>query len=526
MQENLNINNIVNQVIQTGQKKGSQASITLLKDYLSELQNNTNTLNNLALRFYQQVEYELAKTTFEFAIKNEPRNHSLYNNLGLCLNRLGHGKNAVKHYQTALELKPDYHQARSNLAYTLLYFGTTGRQEILEEHKKINQYVFPNSHDYLKQRSVSKLPDRKIRIAYVSADLRNHAVGTFMTGILKSHDKASFDVYIFDNRKNNVDAKSIELQELQKQWVNISKKSTEQVCQLIVKLQIDILIDLSGHTKGGRPDIFSQRTAPVQLSYLGYPATTGLEKVDYRLGDDFSDLPIFDSQCSEQVLRMPHAMWNYTPWHDLPIQPTASPVQTSGRIVFGSANNHAKLQEPWLKVWSQVLNAVPNSQLSIKSRSLNSPTAKQQLFNFFQNHKIQSNRINIVNYSPNKNDHWRALQSFDIALDSFPYNGTTTTCDLLNLGIPIVTRAGNSHVSRTTGSILNTLGLSSWIASSEKEFIQICIDKSNDIYQLKKLRQSLHDRFSSSTLGNPKLFLIAYEQQLKETWKTYCSKKD
>ena len=509
-------------------KVNTQNAYTQLEICVLQLKNNDAAFNNLGLIFYQQVEYELARQTFVYAIKKSPKSHSLYNNLGLTLNRLGQGQNAVKQYRKALEIKPDYHQARSNLAYTLLYFGTTGRNEILQAHKNINEFVFSNSHDYLKNRPISTEPKRRIKIAYISADLRNHAVGSFMFGILKNHNSELFDVHILDNRKNNQDDMAQELRKIQPQWFDIFQMNTEKVCRLIVNLNIDILIDLSGHTKGGRPDVFSQRSAPIQMTYLGYPATTGLKEVDYRIGDSYCDLTENNSQTTEKILRLNHAMWNYRPWQDMPKEPSPCPFEKDKRskqhniITFGSANNHAKLQEPWLKVWAKVLNAVPNSRFHIKSRSLRSPLASQQLLSFFRNNKITSDRIYIENFSPNKHDHWQALQQFDIAFDSFPYNGTTTTCDLISLGIPIVTRSGNSHVSRTTGSILNTLGLSSWIASNDQAFIDICVEKSSNFNELRKLRQSLNTLFSSSTLGNINLFLIEYEKQLQQAWKKYC----
>ncbi len=506
-----------------------QHACLLLKQSLDAIDDNSTILNNFGLLFYQNVEYDLAKRVFDFAIKKDPKNYSLYNNLGLTLNRLGLGKIAVKHYKKALEIKPDYHQARSNLAYTLLYFGTTGRREILSAHKNIEKHVFHQSRNYLLNRQgVDKHlynKTRKLRIAYVSADLRNHAVGSFMQGILKHHDKDRFDVHILDNRSNNDDELAKRLRTLQKQWYNIANMPTDSVCRLITKLQIDILIDLSGHTKGGRPDVFSQRIAPIQITYLGYPSTTGLSEIDFRIGDQFSDPPENDAQNTENLLRLNHSMWNYSPWNDMPKYPSANPFEQHGVITFGSANNHAKLQESWLKVWSTVLKEVPNSHFRIKSRALKSPIARQQLLTFFQNNGVKQDRIDIEHYSATKHEHWQALSRFDIALDSFPYNGTTTTCDLLNLGIPVVTRSGNSHVSRTTGSILNTLGLSSWIAKTDSEFIETCVEKAQNHHELKKLRQSLRRRFSSSSLGNAPLFLIEYEMNLINTWHNWCEQK-
>ena len=502
-------------------KSNISAAYSLLAGYLAK--NNEETfLNNLGLTFYQHVEYELAKQTFEYALEIFPKSHFLYNNYGLTLNRLGQGANAVKQYQKAIALKPDYHQARSNLAYTKLYFGTTGRKEILTAHQNIEKFVFSDSKNFLKQRSISTQSNRLLKTAYLSADLRSHAVGSFMAGILKSHNPSNFEIHILDNRPNNNDAIAQQLKEYPSSWNDISQMSTIEVCNLIVQLEIDVLIDLSGHTKGGRPDVFAHRCAPVQINYLGYPATTGLQNIDYRIVDIFTDPDTLSNQTTEKLLHLNHAMWNYQPWSDMPTELSQSPFKRNGFITFGSANNHAKLQDSWLKIWAQILSNVPNSKLNIKSRSLKSPAAQQQLFQFFHNHKIAKERIEVAHYSPSKAEHWQALTKFDIALDSFPYNGTTTSCDLLNMGIPIVTRSGNSHVSRTTGSILNTMGLNDWIANSNQEFIDICVEKSNCLNQLDKLRQSLKVRFNSSSLGNSNLFMIEYEQQLHHSWRAYC----
>ncbi len=514
------LENFASVVINIAKDDHSKACIKL-DEYLIQIKDKSTALNNLGLLFYQHVEYEFARKTFVYAIKQDPKNHSLYNNHGLTLNRLGQGPLAVKQYKKALSLKPDYHQARSNLAYTLLYFGTTGRKEILTAHQNIAKHVFSDTKNYITYQHTQQSFDnkkRKLKIAYVTADLRNHAVGSFMFGILQNHDTERFDIHILDNRSNNNDHMAQRLKSLQKQWHDISAMDTETACQFITKLKIDILIDLSGHTKGGRLDIFSHRTAPIQITYLGYPATSGLPEVDYRIGDIFCDPLENKGQNTEQILRLHHAMWNYTPWPDMPKQYTTCPFEQQGFITFGSANNHAKLQDVWIKTWAQALKAVPDSRFHIKSRSLKSPNARQQLLHFFQNKGIKQDRISIEHYSPTKADHWQALSRFDIGFDSFPYNGTTTTCDLLNLGIPVVTRSGNSHVSRTTGSILNTLGLSSWVAINDHQFIEICQEKAQNLNELRKLRQSLRTRFSSSSLGNGKLFIVEYEKQLMSAW--------
>jgi len=232
-----------------------------------------------------------------------------------------------------------------------------------------------------------------------------------MQGILEKHDRKRFDVHVFDNRTNNSDSTAQHLKSLKLNWHDISELSTEEAIKSIIENSIDILIDLSGHTNGGRPDIFSHKVAP------------------------------------------------------------------------------------------------------LKSQDI-----RDYVLSIFTHAGVSKDRIILKYYSPTKKQHWEDLSQFDIALDSYPYNGTTTTCDLLNLGIPVVSRSGQSHVSRTTGSILNTLNLQSWISENEKDFVNTCQEKASNYSELVKLRQSLSKLVQSTTLGNSNLFMAAYEELLITTW--------
>jgi len=490
------------------------------------VQNKANQFNNLGLYFYQKVEYDLACRCFYFLLNHYSNQHSCHNNLGLTLNRFGWGEKAVEHYQKALEIKQDYHQARSNLAYALHYFGETGRDEIKQAHQAIAKYVFNSPEDYLnnKTQSGKNKKQTKINIGYVSSDLRNHAVGRFMIGILENHNRDHFNVHVFDNRANNNDATTQLLKKFDVQWHSINGLNTHDACTLITQHNIDILIDLSGHTNGGRPDVFTNRAAPMQTTYLGYPNTSGLTNMDFRIGDQFSDPEVNADQNTETMLRLPVPMWNYTPWPDMP-DLSPAPFIENGYITFGSANNHAKLQTPWLEVWAKALAALPTTRFKIKSRALRNPKMASDFLDFFKQRGVVNERIDIEHYSPTKAKHWETLSSFDISLDSFPYNGTTTTCDLLWLGVPILTRQGNSHVSRTTASLLNGVGMQSWVANSDAHFISLCEEKSQDYLGLIKCRQSLRSRVQNSSIGHSPLFMLEYEKQLKKAWASLGKKE-
>lgn len=507
---------IVQETIRIAKEEYSLAC-TFLEHELQAYATQLNTINGIGLMFYHKVQYDLACRCFYFVLNIDNKQFRTHNNLGLTLNRFGLGAKAVEHYRQALAVKKDYHPARSNLAYALHYFGETGRQEILDAHLAIADNVFNESQDYLINRHINKSPQRRLNIAYVSSDFRNHAVGRFMQGILEHHDRSQFAVHIFDNRSNNNDETAKIFKALPLRWHHIDDVKTEQACKLISANNIDILVDLSGHTGGGRPDIFSQRVTPVQITYLGYPNTSGLRNMDFRIGDDFADLEEYANQNSERMLRLPHPIWNYTPWPDMP-DPSALPYDANGYITFGSANNHAKIQQEWMSVWAKALVKVPNSKFKIKSRALKNPETARELLAFFKDRGVANERIQIEHYSPTRLEHWQTLCSFDISLDSFPYNGTTTTCDLLCLGVPMISRAGNSHVSRTSASIMRAINLGSWIANDEQSFVDICVAKANNISELRKLRQSLRHRFMASTLGHAPLFMQQYEKLLRTAW--------
>ena len=517
---NITLQDIVDQTVEKTNNNYDEAYAHLDK-CLEKIRTKPALLNNLGLLFYKKIEYDLACRCFFYLLENHTNQYTCHNNLGLTLNRFGFGEQAQAHYKKALAIKKDYHQARSNLAYVLHYFGETGRSEIKQAHQDIANYVFTHSENYIEGRKQNQTG--KINLAYVSSDLRDHAVGRFMIGILEKHNRDNFKVHVFDNRPNNNDATAQRLKKLDIQWNDISSLDTKEACTLIAEQGIDILIDLSGHTNGGRPDIFSNRVAPAQITYLGYPNTSGLSQMDFRIGDVFADPKCNADQNTETMLRLPTPMWNYTPWPNMP-STEVSPFLQNGHITFGSANNHAKLQVEWLDVWAKALNAVPRSRFKIKSRALKNPKTAADFLDFFKERGVSSDRIDIEHFSANKAEHWKILSSFDIALDSYPYNGTTTSCDLIWLGVPILTRQGNSHVSRTTASLLNGIGMESWVADSDEHFIELAKEKASNHLEILKCRQNLQTWAQNSSIGHSDLFIVEYEKLLQTAWSETCDK--
>jgi len=520
--QNNELQTIVANTIELTNKDYNKANEYLTLE-LNKLKDQPFIINNLGLFFYKKIEYDLACYCFKFLLDNHDNAYYCHNNFGLALNRFGWGEKAVMHYKKALAIKSDYHQARSNLAYSLQYFGETGRDEIKQAHIAIDKNVFSTSQNYLRSKSLDLNTSRKITLGYVSGDFREHAVGRFLIGIFEQHNQDKFDIHIFDNRKNNNDVTAKHLKKITPHWHEIHSLNTDEACKLVRDSNIDILIDLSGHTSGGRPDILSNRVAPLQITYLGYPNTSGLSTMDFRIGDTYADLVEHQDQNTESMLRLPFPMWNYSPWDDMP-EISPSPYESNNYVTFGSANNHAKLQTEWLEVWAKALSALPHTHFKIKSRALRNPKMSADLLTFFSEKGVKKERITIEHFSPTKSDHWKFLSSFDIGLDSYPYNGTTTSCDLLWLGVPIISRAGNSHVSRTTASILNGVGLNDWVANTENEFIQLCEEKSSDLFSLNHCRHNLRTRMQNESIGNSAIFIIEYERLIQNAWNQTCQK--
>jgi len=480
----LTIDDVAREIISHAEKDYAQAC-DYLDVCLQRIANQPSLLNKLGLIFFFNVKDDFACRCFKFLLERYDQFADAFVNYGLSLNRLAEAEKAVEQYKRALDINPEHYIASSNLAYTLHYFGKADRPEIKQAQQDAARNISNQSKvDCAKVVFENK---NKLNIGYVSSDFCNHAVGRFITGILENHDRDQFNIHVFDNKQANDDSVAQYLKSLDLQWHQIYGVSTQDVCRLIQQNNIDILIDLSGHTAGERLDVFSNRVAPIQITYLGYPNTSGLPLMDFRLGDDVADPQRNESHNTETMLRMSVPMWNYTPWAEMP-DITTSPFLENGYVTFGSVNNHAKLQKPWLEVWAKSLAQLPNTRFVIKSRSLSNPKKQQDVYDLFSHYGVEKQRIKIQHRSPTKAEHWQKLSELDIAFDSFPYNGTTTSCDLLWLGVPIISRQGNSHVSRTTSSLLNGLGMQSWVAKSDHDFISLCEEKIDDLSSWRSMK--------------------------------------
>ncbi len=301
-------------------------------------------------------------------------------------------------------------------------------------------------------------------------------------------------------------------------WRNVIDLNDEAVVELIRKDNIDILVDLSGHTAGNRLMVFIYKPAPIQISWLGYPNTTGLTAIDYRFTDSIAD-PVGDSdKChSEQLIRLPNGFLCYKGDDSIP-PPKVLPCIKHEYVTFGSFNNLTKVNNHVIKLWSKILRAVPNAHFILKAKQLADSETKFRYLDMFMKEGIDSDRIELHSTLSKVEDHLALYNSIDIALDPFPYNGTTTTCEALWTGVPTITLKGSRHAGRVGASILTHVGLEEFIAESEQEYIEIAVKLAEDTSSLAKIRSGLRQQMKNSVLCDKKLFTRNIEKVYFDLW--------
>jgi len=447
--------------------------------------------------------------------KGEPH----YFTAGVYLEQ-GRVDESINALRQALHLEPELMLARSALVYVLNYPSDVEPELKLEEAVR-----WGNMHavDSLARRDHDNPPDpnRRLRVGYVSPDFRDHSVAFFLEPLLDQRDSDSIETYCYANVEKP-DAITVLLQEIANHWRDISQQSDDEVADQVVADEIDILVDLAGHTLGGRLGVFAMKPAPVQVSYLGYPATTGVAAIDYRLTDSNADpAGVTDQYHVETLVRLPHGFLCYTPPDNAPTV-AGLPATDKGYVTFGSFNHICKISSNTLNVWASILNKVPDSRLLIKYKALNDATTRNRLLDRFREYGVATDRIELLDYVPSRTAHLDSYNQVDIALDTFPYNGTTTTCEAMWMGVPVVTLAGREHAGRVGVSLLQQVGLASFIAQTEQEYVDTAVTMANKLDRLTDLRQKLRSSMAASRLCDRDGFKVAVEDAYRTLWKKWC----
>ena len=461
--------------------------------------------NNLGNVLSGQGKIADAIAHYQHALRLNPSYSKAYNNLGNTLKNQGKIREAIASYRRALELNPSYHKAHSNLLFTLNYQSDGEPRAIFGEHREWGR-SWEKKVASTKKKVFAK---RKLRIGYVSGDFRTHSVAYFFEPLLITHDRSNFEIFCYNNNQN-ADETTRRLQRLASHWRNIYALKDCQAIDLISRDEIDILVDLSGHSKGNRLPVFAGKPAPIQISYLGYPNTTGLATIDYRFTDGWAD-PEGQTEHlhTEKLIRLPRGFLCYQPPFNCP-EVAPLPSLKKGYITFGSFNNLAKVSPQLISYWSAILSAVPQSKMIIKSSPLSDRGTQDYVLELFEQHGIARERLKLLGWF-HRNKHLGLYNQVDIALDTFPYNGTTTTCEGFWMGTPVITLAGNAHVSRVGVSLLSSIGLKELIAQSPEDYKQKAIALAGDRERLQDLQSGLRDSMKQSPLTDATLITRSLE---------------
>ena len=477
--------------------------------------------SNLGVTLRELGRLEEAAASFQKAITIKPDYAKAHSNFGVALEEQGRLEEAAASFRKAITIKPDYAEAHSNLLLLLNYFPTISREDIYNESLKWDQQ---HAKTFLKKEPVyanNKEKERKVRIGYVSPDFRTHSVSYFFEPLLKAHNKENVEVYCYSNvmTPDNVTER---LKAQADHWFPIAGKNDKDVAEQIKIDGIDILIDLAGHTANNRLPVFAYRPAPIQATWLGYPNTTGMSAIDYRFTDEVAD-PIgeADNLHSEKLIRLESGFLCYSGDESAP-EVSAMSCLERGHITFGSFNNLTKTTPEVVKLWSDILRAAPDTHLLLKSKQLMDEGVRARYRGMFEKEGISGDRLELLGWLPKKEDHLGLYSKVDIGLDPFPYNGTTTTCEALWMGIPVITIEGDRHAARVGTSIMTHLNLSQFIADTKKSYIKKAVELAGDRKRLAVYRKELRSKLKSSKFCDEHHFANKIETAFREMWRTWC----
>jgi len=477
-------------------------------------------INQIGNMYCAGTRLEGALKHYRMALRLQPNSAEIQNNIANILKAQGLLNEAGKGYQRVIDIKPGFWQAHSNRIFLLNYLPGISGQELLDAHRNWADRQTQELHRFATWDN-PRQTDRPLRVGYVSPDFHHHPVSAFMMPILANHNPDRVvSVCFADNLR--VDSTTGQLREMAAEWHTIKSLSDEQFIELVRMEQIDILVDLAGHTGNHRLRVFACKSAPVQINYLGYPATTGLDEMDYRLTDAWADPPgVDENHSSEELLRIPSGFLCYQPDKESP-EVAPPPGDATGTVTFGSLNNLSKINDEVVSTWSTILNAMPNSQLLIKNLALSDPAVQERYMQQFESYGIGRDRIDLRSRVSSYAEHLATYHEIDIGLDTFPYNGTTTTCEALWMGVPVVTVTGQLHAGRVGHSLLSCVQLPELISEDREHYKQIALTLANDPNRLRHLRQSLRESVRQSPLCDGPAFTRKLETIYGEVWARWC----
>ena len=425
-------------------------------------------------------------------------------------------------FSDAMTLVPHADAPRSEYLMFLHFATHPDARRLLEAHREYGEIA---ARDVAARESFepgnAPDPERRLRIGYVSGNLYRHSVGYFIEPVIAHHDRTRYESYCYHTQAWSDDTTE-RIARAAHAWRQVAGDDDDTLARRIRDDRIDVLVDLSGHTRANRLRVFARRAAPVQMTWLGYPDTTGVAAVDYRITDAIADpSPAGDALHTERLLRLPTPFLTYQPPAD---GPAVAPRDAGNEVVFACFNLLIKVNERSIGVWARILEGVPGSRIVLKSAMLGNEEAARRVRDAFAARGIDPRRVELKTWAPDRAAHLAAYNDVDIALDSFPYNGTTTTCEALWMGVPVVTLTGEMHMSRVGAVLLGAAGLADLVASDEDAYVRTAVGLARDANRRRDLRAGLRDRLATSRLLDHAGFTRNFEEALRQAWREWCTK--
>ena len=484
--------------------------------------NEPKALHTLAQVQASQRKHGLAAQSFLLALAADPNNLEVIKGLAGNYVALGEPDVSLPLYRKALSMDPESWGLRSNMLFAMQYAPNIPNEEVLAEHLTYGADARKRCPPPRTSFSNPRTTDRRLKIGYFSADFGMHVVMAFVEKVLAHHDHSRVEVFCISNLPpKKYDIVTDRIRSHADHWINIHEVYDNEALEMIEKLNLDIVVDLMGHTSASRLTMLYRRMAPVQAIWCGYSGTTGVENVDYILVDNVIAPPGEKTFFSEEPFRLPNSFLCFTPSPDTP-EVGPPPFETNGYITFGCLNNPCKINRHAIGWWARILAAVPNSKLLLRYLIYNDPLVYERVAKMLREAGVSEDRFEIYGTGPN---FLKTYHRIDIALDPFPYNGTTTTCEAIWMGVPVITLYGDRFVARVGASLLTYSGLSGLVAKDPDDYVRRAVDLASKPDLLKKLRSELRGHLAQTPVYDHPTFTKGLEDAYFEMFSRWCAKE-
>ena len=494
-------------------------AVVELEAVLAQRPDWADALFNYGSLLRRQLRLDEAESAFRRAIAADAGHVRAYRMLGEVLLAQCRSDEAFEVYGIARRKNPQDFGLESAELFALFGSDRISDEDLFARHAAFGKRLEAAYPPIVARFRNTRDPERRLRIAYLSGDFRYQVTTLFMLPVLERHDRLACEIYCYSTTDSE-DAYTRQVSERADHWRPAAGWSAKQLAEAIAADEIDVLVELGGHSGIPQLATMAQRPAPVQATWLGYLNTTGLTRIDYRLTDCFADPPgLTDRYHTESLVRLPHSQWCYRPFLS-PAPVLTPPSARNGFVTFGAFHQAAKMTPTVRRLWAQILAEVPESRLL--AVGVPKGRAEETLLRDLVGPRVARERIRCVPYAALE-QYLRLFDDVDIALDTMPYSGGTTTCDTLWMGVPVVSAPGTRSVSRSAASVLRNVGLPDWVATSPEDYVRRAVRFAGERELLADLRSSLRSRMQASPLMQEEQFTRELEQAYREMWRTWCA---